>query len=92
MQGEDCREPVADEYGRDDLRGEAAVRLAHPLERGVGEGGRAVGLDDLAALQQLVDDRLVAKIDRPLVGKGRHPVGERLVRDGERVVAGQILA
>ena len=91
VEGEDGAQATVDENGRDDLRGEAAVRLEHPLEGRVVIGRAGVVLDDLNALEKLVDDGLRAKVDGPLVFQRAHRGSARLVCDGKGVGARNVL-
>ncbi len=91
MQRHHRGEPFTGEDGRHDLRGEAAVRRQHRVERRLVEGRSTVGLDDLASPCQLTNDRLCAEIDRALLAERADPGGERLVRDRKRVHAGHVL-
>ena len=92
MQRHDRGEPAARDHGGDDLGGEPAVRLQHPLKRRLIEGGAAVGLNDLVSLDELAHHRLVAQVNRPLVDERGNTGGERLVRDRKCVLAGYVLS
>ena len=66
VQGDDRAQAVAVEDGRDDLRGEPAVGVEHPLKGRVVVGRAAVVLDDLPSLLQLEHDGLRPEVDRAL--------------------------
>ena len=92
VQRDDSSQAAVVEDRRDDLGGEAAIGVEHPLERLIVVSRAAVVLDDLASL---LHSSTTGCVRRSTVRSSRSeptPSRESLVRDGERIVAGHVLA